>query len=118
MHLAPGFPDDATMRQLLQLLHEEIGLPERKTLRLSTAINLDLGCDGADARHLLQTLEEQFVIDFVDFDSYRYFQPEGFDPFQKRRARGRGDKVPLTIGMLYLAIKTHSWDTQKLENLS
>lgn len=26
--------------------------------------------------------------------------------------------LPLTIGMLYLAIKTHSWDTQTLENLS
>lgn len=117
MQLAPGFPDDLAMRQLLQLLHEEIGLPERKTLRLSTAINLDLGCDGADARHLLQALEEQFGIDFVDFDSYRYFQPEGFDPFQKRRAKGRGDKVPLTIGMLYQAIRQQLWDTQVLEAL-
>lgn len=117
MHLAPDFPDDAAMRQLMQLLHEEIGLPERKTLRLSTAINFDLGCDGADARHLLQTLEEQFVIDFVDFDSYRYFQPEGYDVFLKRRTKGRGDKVPLTIGMLYRAIKDQRWDTQALEGL-
>ena len=117
MHLAPDFPDDAAMRQLMQLLHEEIGLPERKTLRLSTAINFDLGCDGADARHLLQTLEEQFVIDFVDFDSYRYFQPEGYDVVLTRRAKGRGDKVPLTIGMLYRAIKDQRWDTQALEGL-
>ena len=117
MQLAPGFPDDVIMRQLMQLLHEEIGLPERKTLRLNTAINLDLGCDGADARHLFSTLEEQFGIDFVDFDSYRYFQPEGYDVSLKRRAKGRGDKLPLTIGMLYRALKEQRWDTQELENL-
>ncbi|MGH8406787.1 MAG: DUF1493 family protein, partial [Pseudomonas sp.] len=49
MNLAPNFPEDFAMQQLLQLLHEEIGLPEYKTLRLETAINLDLGCDGAEA---------------------------------------------------------------------
>ncbi|AZC21997.1 MULTISPECIES: DUF1493 family protein [Pseudomonas] len=117
MYLAPGFPDDASMRQLMQLLHEEIGLPERKTLRLETAINLDLGCDGSDARHLLQALEERFELDLADFDSYRYFQPEGFDPSLKRRAKGRGTKLPLTIGMLYQAIRLRRWDTQELENL-
>ncbi|WP_430447577.1 MAG: DUF1493 family protein [Pseudomonas piscis] len=117
MHLAPGFPDDANMRQLMQLLHEEIGLPERKALHLKTAINLDLGCDGADARHLLLVLEEQFELDLSDFDSYRYFQPEGFDPYLKRRAKGRGDKLPLTIGMLYQAIRLRRWDTRALESL-
>lgn len=57
MYLAPDFPDDHAMRQLMELLHEEIGLPERKTIRLDTAINLDLGCDGADARHLMEALK-------------------------------------------------------------
>lgn len=115
MHLAPGFPDDPTMRQLMQLLHEEIGLPERKGIRLTTAINLDLGCDGADAEHFMLALEQLFDIDFIDYDAYRYFQPEGFDVFLKRRAKGRGDKRPLTIGMLYQAIKTRRWETQVLE---
>lgn len=117
MYLAPDFPDDHAMRQLMELLHEEIGLPERKTIRLDTAINLDLGCDGADARHLMEALEEQFAIDFIDYDAYRYFQPEGFDVFLKRRAKGRGDKAPLTIGMIYQAIKLQRWDTQKLEGI-
>ncbi|AZC34717.1 DUF1493 family protein [Pseudomonas chlororaphis] len=117
MHLAPGFPDDPTMRQLMQLLHEEIGLPERKGISLKTAINLDLGCDGTDAEQLMQELEELFVIDFIDYDAYRYFQPEGYDVFLKRRAKGRGDKIPLTIGMLYQAIKAKRWDTQELESL-
>lgn len=115
MHFAPNFPDDAVMRQLMELLHEEIGLPERKTLRLETAINHDLGCDGADARHLMEALEERFAVGLIDYDAYRYFQPEGFDVFQKRRAKGRGNKVPLTIGMLYKAIKAQRWDTQALE---
>lgn len=117
MHLAPDFPDDHAMRQLMELLHEEIGLPEHKTIRLNTAINIDLGCDGGDARHLMEAVEEQFALDLIDYDAYRYFQSEGFDVFQKRRAKGRGTKVPLTIGMLYQAIKARRWDTRELEGL-
>jgi len=117
MILAPNFPDDHTMHLLMQLLHEELGLPERKTISLSTSINFDLGCDGTDARQLMEALEEQFGIDFVDYDAYRYFQPEGFDVLLKRRAKGRGEKVPLTIGMLYQAVKSQRWDTQTLEGL-
>ncbi|APC16533.1 hypothetical protein BLL42_12615 [Pseudomonas frederiksbergensis] len=117
MNLAPNFPDDHAMHLLMQLLHEELGLPERKTISLSTSINFDLGCDGSDARHLMEALEEQFAIDFVDYDAYRYFQPEGYDMLLKRRAKGRGEKHPLTIGMLYQAIKAQRWDTQALESL-
>jgi hypothetical protein len=105
------------MHLLMQLLYEELGLPERKTISLNTSINFDLCCDGADARHLMEALEEQFAIDFIDCDAYRYFQPEGFDVFLKRRTKGRSDKVPLTIGMLYQAIKVQRWDTQELEGI-
>ncbi|MHC8289573.1 DUF1493 family protein [Pseudomonas sp. XS1P51] len=118
MNLAPNFPDDHAMHLLMQLLHEELGLPQRKTISLTTSINFDLGCDGADARNLMEALEEQFAIDFIDYEAYRYFQPEGFDVFLKRRAKGRGDKISLTIGMLYKAIKLQRWDTQTLESLS
>ncbi|MGF0241580.1 DUF1493 family protein [Rhodococcus sp. IEGM1300] len=117
MNLAPNFPDDHSMHLLMQLLHEELGLPERKTISLTTAINFDLGCDGADARHLMEALEEQFGIDFGDYDAYRYFQPEGFDVFLKRKAKGRGDKVALTIGMLYQAVKAQRFDTRTLEGV-
>ncbi len=118
MNLAPNFPEDPVMRQLLQLLHEEIGLPKHKTIRLQTSINFDLGCDGSEAKQLMEALEQEFALDLGDFDTYRYFNPPVFDVFLKRRAKGRGEKVPLTLGMLYLAIKTQSWDTQTLENLS
>ncbi len=93
MNLAPNLPDDPTLHRLLQLLHEELGLPERKTISLTTSINFDLGCNGTDAQHLIETLEDHFAIDFVDFDSYRYFQPDGFDVNLKRKAKGRGEKV-------------------------
>ena len=118
MNLAPDLPDDPEMQQLLQLLHEEIGLPKHKTIRLQTAINFDLGCDGAEAKQFMEAVEQEFDFDLGDYDAYRYFNPPVFDVFLKHRAKGRGEKVPLTIGMLYLAIKTHSWDTQTLENLS
>lgn len=118
MNLAPNFPKDPVMQQLLQLLHEEIGLPKHTTIRLQTSLNFDLGCDGSEAKQLMEALEQEFALDLGDFDTYRYFNPPVFDVFLKRRAKGHGDKVPLTIGMLYLAIKTHSWDTQTLENLS
>lgn len=118
MNLAPNVPEDPAMQQLLQLLHDEIGLPKHKTIRLQTSLNFDLGCDGSEAKQLMDALEQDFGVDLGDYDAYRYFQPPMFDVFLKRRAKGRGEKVPLTIGMLYLAIKTHSWDTQTLENLS
>ncbi|KTC62864.1 hypothetical protein AO262_11930 [Pseudomonas fluorescens ABAC62] len=118
MNLAPNFPEDSAMQRLLQLLHEEIGLPKQKTIRLQTSINFDLGCDGSEAKQLMEALEQEFFLDLGDYDTYRYFNPPVFDVFLKRRAKGRGEKVPLTIGMLYLAIKTNSWDTQTLENLS
>jgi len=118
MNLAPNFPKDPVMQQLLQLLHEEIGLPKHKTIHLQTSLNFDLGCDGSEAKQLMEALEQEFALDLGDYDTYRYFNPPVFDVFLKRRAKGHGDKVPLTIGMLYLAIKTHSWDTQTLENLS
>jgi len=35
----------------------------------------------------------------------------------KRKAKGRGVKLPLTIAMLYQAIKAQRWDTQTLEDL-
>lgn len=117
MNLAPNLPDDPALHQLIQLLHEELGFPERKTISLSTSVNFDLGCNGADAQHLIETLEEHFTIDFVDFDSYRYFQPDGYDVNLKRKAKGRGEKVPLTLGMLYRAIKAQRWDTEELEGL-
>lgn len=118
MNLSPNFPEDPVMQQLMQLLHEEIDLPKHKTIGLHTTLNFDLGCDGADAKQFMEALEQDFGVDLGDYDAYRYFQPPVFDVFLKRRAKGRGDKNPLTIGMLYLAIKNHRWDTQTLENLS
>jgi hypothetical protein len=35
----------------------------------------------------------------------------------KRRAKGRSVKAPLTIGMLYQAVKVQQWDTKALEEI-
>ena len=115
MKLATDLPDTPILRELMQLLHEEIGLPEYKTISLKTAINADLGCNGSDAQHLMEALEERFGLELADYDAYRYFQPAGNDPHLKRKAKGREGKVPLTIGMLYAAIRSGHWDTQSLE---
>ena len=115
MKLATDLPDTHTLRELMQLLHEEIGLPDHKTISLKTSINIDLDCNGTDAQHLMEALEERFGLELADYDTYRYFQPAGNDPHFKRNAKGRGSKVPLTIGMLYEAIKAGHWDTQALE---
>ena len=115
MKLDANLSATPTLRELLQLLHEEIGLPEHKTISLKTAINADLGCNGADAQHLMEALEERFGLELVDYDAYRYFQPAGNDPHLKRKAKGRESKVALTIGMLYAAISSGHWHTQELE---
>lgn len=116
MKLAPTLPDTPALRELMQVLHEEIGLPEHKAVSLQTSINLDLGCNGSDAQHLMETLEQHFGLELADYDAYRYFQPAGNDPHLKRKAKGREGKVPLTIGMLYQAINAGHWDTETLED--
>ena len=68
---------------------------------------------GADAQHLMEALEERFVLELADYDAYRYFQPAGNDPHLKRNTvalnaqiyAGRGpqtnpvhDLLPVKIG--------------------
>jgi len=115
MKLASDLPDSHTLRELMQVLHEEIGLPEHKTVRLQTSINIAQACNGSAAQPLRETLEPHFSLELAAYDAYRYFQPAGNDPHLKRNAKGRERKVPLTIGMLYEAIRAGYWDTQTLE---
>jgi len=114
----PDLPDDELMRQLIQLLDEHIGLSKHITLNLKTSINHDLHCDGDDAGELMEALHQRFAITFLDYDAYRYFRPEGYDLFFWRRTQERRGKIPLTIGMLYNAIKYKHWNTVELENIS
>lgn len=53
----------------------------------------------------------------ANLNSYRYFQSSGYDVYLKRKAKGRADKVPLTVGMLYRAIKALNRDTEALEGV-
>ncbi|WP_339483545.1 MULTISPECIES: DUF1493 family protein [unclassified Pseudomonas] len=117
-NLADDFPADSQMQQLLSLLEEEIGLPRHRGIGLDTAINLDLGCDRREARYLIDALRQDFGIDFSDYKSCRYFPPSMFDRLLWLGGKGRVGDVPLTIGMLYQAIKARRWDTRVLEGLS
>ncbi|MGN8344894.1 DUF1493 family protein [Pseudomonas sp. SMV71] len=116
-NLAPNFPTDALMRQLLQLLHEEIGLSKHQTLRLETAINLDFKCEDRDVRHFIQVFRQEFSVHLGDFKARRYVCSPLTEILVKCRLLKRRQKRPLTIGMLYQALKNRRWNTRTLEAL-
>ncbi|MCJ8207821.1 DUF1493 family protein [Pseudomonas sp. RGM2987] len=113
-NLADGFPCDSDMQELLNLLHEEIGLPKHRVISLDMAINLDLGCSRGEARYLIKALRQDFGIDFSEYRSCRYFPLSIFDGLLGSKG-GVGE--PLTIAMLYQAIKARRWETWTLEGL-
>jgi hypothetical protein len=115
LNLAPDFPDDPLMLHLLQILHEGIGLPKHKTITLDTSVNHDLGCNSAEAKQLMALLKLEFGMRLGDYNDKRYFKRRGFDAYLRYVEKGSEGKRPLTIGMLYHAVKAKSWDTQALE---
>ena len=108
-------PDDQDMQRLIALLQEHISPLAVDKLTLNTSINHDLGCDGDDAAELMADLADRFPIDFVDYDAYRYFHPEGYDLMRWRRAKDRRGNVPLTLAMMYEAIQLLRWNTTEIE---
>ncbi|KPX59218.1 DUF1493 family protein [Pseudomonas amygdali] len=88
-----------------------------ETLSLATDINRELGIEGDDANELMPEFFERFSINIDNYDPYRYFVPEGYDFFSFRRSKDRRGKIPITLGMLYLAAKTKVWDAQELESV-
>ncbi|MCJ8206665.1 DUF1493 family protein [Pseudomonas sp. RGM2987] len=116
-NLAPNFPTDALMHQLLQLLHEEIGLSKHQTLRLDTAINLDFKCEDREVRHFIQVFRQEFSVHSGDFKARRYVCSPLTEILVKCRLLKCRQKIPLTIGMLYQALKNRRWNTRTLEAL-
>jgi hypothetical protein len=43
----------------------------------------------------------------MDFENDRYFPPDGYDVYLKRKAKGRGEKVSSTLGILWRAIRAN-----------
>ena len=115
LNLAPDFPDDPLMLHLLQILHEGIGLPKHKTIYLNTSVNHDLGCNRAEAKQLMALLKLDFGLRPGDYNSNRYFKRRGFDAYLRYVEKGSTGKRPLTIDMLYQAVKAKHWDTRTLE---
>lgn len=116
LNLAPGFPDDPLMLHLLQLVHDDVGLPKHQTITLDTSINHDLGCSSVEAKRLMTALKQDFGMASGDYKNTRYFKHRGFDAYLRYVEKGSAGKAPLTIGILYRAIKAKRWDTQTLEN--
>ncbi|MCI3947743.1 hypothetical protein K0038_04849 [Pseudomonas syringae] len=88
-----------------------------ENLSLATDINRELGIEGDDANELMPEFFERFSINIDNYDPYRYFVPEGYDFFSFRRGKDRRGKIPITLGMLYLAAKRKIWDTKELESV-
>ena len=115
LNLASDFPDDPLMLHLLQLIHEEVGLPKYQIINLNTSINHDLGCSSAEARQLIAALKQDFGMKVGDYKNSRYFKRRGFDAYLRYVERGSEGKTALTINMLYQAIKAKRWNSQALE---
>lgn len=115
LSLTPDFPDDPLMLHLLQLLHEDIGLPKHRRINLDTSINHDLSSNSNEARQLMAAIMQDFGMRRGDYKHYRYFKRPGLDVRLKYVEKSNAGKIPLTIDMLYQAIKAKRWDTQALE---
>lgn len=118
MKLLDPLPDDECTSRLLSLLLHHLGALDYEKLGLSTSINHDLGCDGDDAAELIAELGELFLIEFEDYDAYRYFKPEGYDLLKWRRRADRRGNIPLTLAMLRHVIEHRRWVTLDIESLA
>lgn len=93
----------------------EIGKNGFENLSLSTDLNRDLGIEGDDANELMPEFFRRFSVELKTYDPYRYFVAEGYDLLSFRRAKARQGKIPIKLGMLYLAAVTKAWDSILLE---
>ncbi|MEQ4311558.1 DUF1493 family protein [Pseudomonas syringae] len=89
-----------------------------ETLSLATRVSWDLGLDGDDASDFMENFFEHFGVDPGDYDHYRYFKPEGTDIFVLFRSKDRRAKRIMTLGMLYNAAQTKTWNCETLENIN
>lgn len=95
----------------------EFGANAFKDLSLSTDLNRQLGIEGDDANELMPEFFQRFSVDLGNYDAYRYFVPEGYDLLSFRRGQDRRGKIPIKLGMLYLAAITKTWDPTLLEQV-
>lgn len=117
MTASPSHHDDSQIPQLLDLLSQHLGPIDYSKLSLDTSINHELGCYGDDAAELMADLAERFSVEFLDYDAYRYFKPEGYDLMRRQRSQDRRGSVALTLGMLHRAMERRRWITVELEAL-
>ncbi|SAK83017.1 acyl carrier protein [Caballeronia temeraria] len=115
----------ALSAELEAFLRAEIAYAKRRVLVLTDRIEEDLKYTGDDAYELMQLFFQKFSVDAGDYEFNRHFEfycfPTLFGGFVRRRLEKRGvklyapeDRIPVTVGMLQLAIELGRWDTEQL----
>jgi len=95
--------------QVREFVARELGVNQAR-ITATTRLNHDLGCDGDDARELLEQFAGQFSVDLSGFELGRHFGPEAaFNPvlyvYWRLRRPERLRFVPLTVGDLVEAVR-------------
>ncbi|MCA8073735.1 DUF1493 family protein [Burkholderia vietnamiensis] len=115
--------DKYTWEELEVFVRHEAGVNPKKIITKAHTIEGDLDITGDDAIEFMEHFFKQFPVKIGDFDFNRYFSGEGFSLIEiarmmvSKKRRQKYDKVPLTLGMLYLAISDGEWNTQRLEGV-
>lgn len=87
----------------------------RDQLAISTQLRRDLGIDGTDGIHFIQSFAERFTVDLRGFNADDYFSPKmGEHPvsdFLKQvfRRRATSVKSPITIEVLLKVANQKKW---------
>ncbi|BCF89536.1 DUF1493 family protein [Paraburkholderia sp. PGU16] len=121
--------DDPLWKELTAFTREEVGgtrlFGKEPTLTPSTRILDDLRIDGVDAIEFVDKLFEKFAVE-GDFPYARYIGPESpanilcaipalICGLFNRNRPPHPDEHPLTLGMLYEAMRAGRWDTKEVE---
>ncbi len=89
-------------------------LGKKKEFTRRTDLVSDLGLVGDDATEFMDKYASEFDVKQGDYQASTYFDAEGLcllPMFKKQK-----EKNHITLGMLYLAVKSGEWDSQKLNH--
>ena len=87
---------------------------KKKEFTKQTDLVADLGLVGDDATEFMDRYATAFNVKQGDYETTAYFDAEGLwllPGFRKRK-----EKKHITLGMLYLAVKSGVWDSAQLNH--
>jgi len=104
---------ESIFERLLKFVEQEIPPPRTRSLSRQTELFSDLRMAEEDAEEFLEKWFSSYGISTGDFDFSRYFPSEGL--WLLPRFKKKQKSVPISLGMLELAVKIKRWDTKILE---